>query len=139
MGYVQKRKQKIIEGDLRCKELSDYLEEIKAPRKVWINEDASGIVSQVTYDPSTNQLVGLVLPLDKNGMPIPFSFTPNYVDEIKNQMKDNSRSTLVYLILAQPLKDNSAPFILAIYGTDNKFKSNDVLQRWHHIKDQLSR
>lgn len=139
MSYVQKRKQKIIEGNLRCKELSDYLEEIKAPRKVWINEDASGIVSQVTYDPSTNQLVGLVLPLDKNGMPIPFSFTPNSVDEIKNQMKDNSRSTLVYLILAQPLKDNSAPFILAIYGTDNKFKSNDVLQRWHHIKDQLAR
>lgn len=54
-------------------------------------------------------------------------------------MKNNPRSTLVYLILAQPMKDNVEPFILQVFGTDNKFKTNDVLQRWQHTRDQLAR
>lgn len=129
---------KIVEGELRCKELAQYLDQINATKKVWLNEDGSGIVAQVTYDPSSNQLVGLVLPKDKNGMPIPFSFTPNSMSQINEQMKHNARSTLVYLILAQPMKDNAAPFILQIFGTDNKFKSSDVLLRWQHTRDQLA-
>lgn len=139
VSYVQKRKEKIVEGELRCKELSEYLDKIGAPREVWLSEDASGIVSHVAYDQSTNQLVGLVLPLDKNGMPVPFSFTPNSVDQINDHMKHNERSTLVYLILAQPMKENTAPFVLQVYGTNNKFKTNDVLQRWQHLNDQLTR
>lgn len=139
MSYIQKRKQKIVEGELRCEQLAEYLDQIKAPRKVWLSEDGSGIIAQVEYDPSTNQLVGLVLPNDKNGMPIPFTFTPNSISQIKDQMDHNARSTLVYLVLAQPMKDNAAPFILQVFGSDNKFKSNDVLQRWQHTRDQLSR
>lgn len=139
VSYIQKRKEKIVEGELRCKELSEYLNKIGAPKEVWINEDGSGIVSHVAYDQTTNQLVGLALPLDKNGMPVPFSFTPNSVGEINDQMKHNARSTLVYLILAQPIQSNAAPFILQVFGTNNKFKSNDVLQRWTHIRDQLAR
>lgn len=139
MSYIQRRKEKIVEGELRCKDLSEYLDKIGAPREVCLSEDASGIVSQVSYDKSTNQLIGLVLPLDKNGMPVSFSFTPNSVDQINDQMKRYERSTLVYLILAQPMKENASPFILLVYGTNNKFKSYDVLQRWQHIRDQLAR
>lgn len=139
MSYIHNRKQKIVEGELRCAQLLAYLDEIKAPRKVWLSEDASGIVAQVTYDPATNQLIGLVLPKDKNGMPMTFNFVPNSVSDINDQMTKNARSTLVYIVLAQPMKDNVSPFILQIYGEDNKFKSNDVLQRWNHTRDQLMR
>lgn len=139
MSYIQRRKQKIVEGELRCEALVKYLDDIKAQRKVWLSEDASGIVAQVTYDPSTNQLIGLVLPKNKNGMPTPFTFTPNSMSQINDQMTHNARSTLVYLVLAQPLKENAVPFILQIFGEDNKFKSNDVLQRWVHTRDQLAR
>lgn len=94
MSYIHQRKEKIIEGELRCSQLSEYLDKIGSPRKVWLSEDASGIIAQVTYDPKTNQLVGLTLPNDKNGMPILFSFVPNTLSEINNQMKTNPRSTL---------------------------------------------
>lgn len=114
------------------------MDKLKAPRQVHIEEDASGIVDKYSYDSSTNQIIGLVLPLDsKTGMPIPFTFTPQSVDEMEDFIK-NPKSTLVYLVLAQPIKENVPPFILQIYGIDNKFKSADVLQRWKHTKDQLA-
>lgn len=111
MSYIQQRKQQVNEGELRCCQLAEYLNQINAPKKVWLSEDASGIIAQVTYDPSKNQLIGLVLPNDKNGMPVQFSSTPNTMSEINDQMKQNNRSTLVYLILAQPIKENTSPFI----------------------------
>lgn len=106
------------------------MDKLKAPRQVHIEEDASGIVDKYSYDSSTNQIIGLVLPLDsKTGMPIPFTFTPQSVDEMEDFIK-KPKSTLVYFVLAQPIKENVPPFILQIYGIDNKFKSADVLQRW---------
>lgn len=138
--YINQDKEKIIEGELRVKQLAEYLEKLKAPRKVWISEDGSGIVAKVSYDSSSNQLVGLVLPIDKTtGMPIRFTFSPHTVEDINQQITQNSKSTLVYVILAQPIVDHVPPFILQVYGTDNKFTSENVLMRWQHIKDQLAR
>lgn len=130
----------MIEGELRCKELSEYLTNLNAPRKVWICEDASGIVKNISYDSATNQLVGLVLPINRNtGIPIAFTFTPQSIDDIKEQIDNNSKSTHLYIVLAQPLMDNVPPFILQAYGTDNTFTTWDVLNRWKHMKDQLAR
>lgn len=140
MDYIQKRKQHINEGEIRAEKLSEYLENLNVPKKVWLSEDATGIVSKVSYDAATNQLIGLVLPTDdKTGMPTPFTFTPQSAKEINDQIKGNPLSNLVYLVLAQPVSSNAPPFILLIFGTDNTFKSQDVLSRWRHIRDQLSR
>lgn len=139
MKYISKRKQNIVEGQLRCSELAVYLDKLNAPKKVWISEDASGLVSKVQYDAKTNQLVGLVLPLDSKGMPISYSFTPQSMVDIQKQIEENPKSTLVYLVLAQPLKDNTPPFILQCWGTDNTFKSIHVLLRWQHMKDELAK
>lgn len=120
--------------------MAEYLHILKAPKKVWISEDASGIVSTVSFDSRTNQLIGLVLPTNyRTGMPTPFSFTPQSLKEIEEQIKQNGKSSLVYIVLAQPLLDNTPPFILQIFGTDNRFKSRDILLRWKHTEDQLSR
>lgn len=138
--YIQKRKQSIVEGELRCEELVNYLDKLGAPKKVWLSEDGSGIISKVTYDAGSNQLIGLVLPINnKTGMPTVFSFAPQSVKEIEQQMKHYPESTLVYLILAQPILKKAPPFILQVFGTDNKFKTKDVLLRWRHTKDQLAR
>lgn len=113
---------------------------MKVPKKVWLQEDASGIVSTVSYDSHTSQLIGLVLPInDRTGMPISFSFSPQSLEEIEQQIKENEKATLVYVVLAQPLSDNVPPFIVQLYGTDNRFKSQDVLLRWRHTKDELLR
>lgn len=39
--------------------------------------------------------------------------------------------------MAQPLKENIPPFCLCIFGTNSEFTSNDVLNRWSFIKEQL--
>lgn len=107
--------------------------------EIWISEDGSGIISDVKYDSSTNQLVGLVLPTDlETGMPIPFSYTPNSLNEIRRQMQ-YPKSSLVYMVMAQPIKQNTPPFILQAHGTDNKFKTQDVIHRWNHTKNELSK
>lgn len=53
-------KEKILEGELRCESLLNYLEATKAPRKVFLSEDASGIVSKMVFDSRNNEIIGLV-------------------------------------------------------------------------------
>lgn len=140
VSYISKHKPKVIEGELRCKELVSYLNKINAPKQVWLSEDGSGIVQRVAYDSCTNQLVGLTLPLNKDtGMPTPFTFTPKTVSDIDSQIKNNSKSHLVYIVLAQPIKENTAPFILQVYGTDNTFTTSNTMKRWEHTRTELSK
>lgn len=140
MKYIQKRKLSIIEGELRCRELNDYLEKLNVPKKIWVSEDATGIVPKVTYDNSTSQLIGLLLPTnDKTGMPTLFTFVPQTVQDIDEHIKSNPLSNLVYMILAQPICVKAPPFILAIFGINNTFTTHEVLSRWRHMCDQLAR
>lgn len=140
MTYIGKKKQRIIEGELRCKELDTYLEKMNAPKEIWLSGDATSIVSKVSYDSVTSQLIGLVLPTcQRTGMPISFTFAPQTMKDIKQQIEQNPLSTHLYLVLAQPLRENVPPLILLAFGTDNTFKTSDVLNRLQHIKDQLAR
>lgn len=132
-------KDRIIEGQLRCKQLNTYLDEIKASKYVFLSEDASGIVKNISYDVNSNQLVGLVLPFNEsNGMPISFSFEAKSAEDMEKYLK-LSQSTLVYIIVAQPLQVGASPFILQMFGTDNTFETSDVLRRWAYIIEELKR
>lgn len=139
MNRIHTQKERIIEGELRCKELALYLEKTNSPKTIFLSEDGSGIVKKIVYDSHSNQLIGLVLPVDaKNGMPITYTFKAESAELIKKHLQQ-SQSHLVYVVVAQPLKENTAPFILQIYGTDNRFKTEDVLKRWIHTEKELKR
>lgn len=128
----------IIEGELRCQKLVKYLKKTNSPKSVFLSEDGSGIVKKIVYDSRSNQLVGLVLPLNEsNGMPKLFSFEAKSAADIEEYIK-LPKSYLVYMICAQPLKRNVPPFILQIYGTDNKFDTDSVLKRWRHTISELN-
>lgn len=71
---IDNSKFRVNEGELRCEELSVYLEHLKTVKTVWLAEDATAIVPKLNYDPKTNQIVGLLLPLNKNGCPTTFRF-----------------------------------------------------------------
>lgn len=125
--HIQNDKTTIVEGELRCRELAEHLERVKAPKYVFLSEDASGLVKNVVYDPKTNQLIGLVLPINsENGMPRKFSFIATSETMI-NQLMQMKQSSLLYVVIAQPLYENSEPFILQLFGTDNTFKKDDVI------------
>lgn len=139
VGYINEHKPRIIEGELRCKQLKRFLEVLEVPLRVWLSEDASGIVSKIEFDPQTNQMIGIVLPMDSStGMPTAFTYLARNAEEIELNMRQN-KSTLVYVVMAQPLVKNVPPFILQLFGTNNKFKTSQVLQRWKHTINALNR
>lgn len=139
MNYLHGKKLRIIEGTLRCNDLKEFLHKVGASTYVWLSEDGSGVNQKITYDVSSNKLVGLTLPLSEiSGMPITSSFVASSLNEIEKHMK-NQPSTLVYLIIAQPIKSNSPPFVLQIFGSNNKFSTEDVINRWKYTKEELKK
>lgn len=66
---------RVVEGQLRCSELVKYIEDHKTRKIIWLSEDATAIIPTVKYDPRTNQLVGILQPIDKNGCPIPLRYS----------------------------------------------------------------
>lgn len=130
MHLIHSDKERIVEGKLRSKELADHLKRTNSSNAVFLSEDASGVVKKIVYDAFSNQLIGIVLPFDeKTGKPKIFSFTAESPESIRKYI-DSPQSTLVYIIVAQPLNRHSPPFILQIFGTNNTFKTDDVLNRW---------
>lgn len=138
VSHMHIDKKKIIEGSLRCEELKQHLTQSGSKMAVFLSEDASGVVKRVVYDPKTNELVGIVLPLKRDGMPRTFSFTPDSAQEIEELLKLD-QSNLVYIVIAHPLASNAPAFILQIFGTNNKFSKDDVLQRWTTTVKELDR
>lgn len=139
MNYINRDKAEIIEGELRCAELADYLKNMDAPMVVWFSEDASGIVPRVSYHSPSSQLVGLVLPTEPTtGMPISRSFKPQKATEVAQQMTQ-PKSTLVYIVMAQPIMDGVPPFIFQLFGTNNTFTTQDVQRRWNHTLSELDK
>lgn len=139
MRSINQNKSKIIEGELRIKELNHYLDTMNLKKCVWIAEDATAIVTKVEFDPNSNQMIGIVLPTNAaTGMPIPFSYLASTEDEIYKNMKCN-KSSNVYVVMAQPIAKNVPAFVLQLFGSDNRFTTRNVLLRWQHTRAELER
>lgn len=124
----------MIEGKLRANELLQYLKDRDLPLRVSLSEDATRIIATVQYDPETNQLVGFPLPLDNNGMPIPFSYMAR---NVKEHYQSKLPSSNAYVQMAQPLSRSVPPFCLLTFLTDNKFTGEPVLSRWNFTTQTL--
>lgn len=107
------------------------------PYKVWISQDATRCTGKVQYNSKTNELVGLVLPTNKNSMPIANSFQADSLEDIVTHHEQNSLSSLLYVYMAQPLAKDSPAFCICIFGTDNKFFTEDALKRLRCIISRL--
>lgn len=130
MKYIDEKKNQPVEGELRCEELNHYLEKLKVPKIVWLSEDGSGIIQKAVFDVKTNQIVGPLLPINSStGMPKTRSFIARTITDIEKFMKLDL-SNLVYIVMAQPILSKSAPFILQIFGINNKFTAQNVMDRW---------
>lgn len=130
--FLRDNGQYFVEGKMRTHALLLYLKSRNLPLRVSLSEDATRITAKISYDPITNQLVGFAIPLDENGMPIPFSFPARNVREIQQHFSNSANfvSSSVYVQMAQPLDPNAAPFCLMMYLIDNKFTAYNTLKRW---------
>jgi len=120
----------IKEGEFRFKALKKYLQRRGSPLVVFLSEDGTRINGRILYHSSTNQLVGFVLGLDSNGVPIGASYPATSAKVMAKYFREAEISNNAYVIMAQPLSSGDAPFCLSIFGTNNRFKSSDVLKRW---------
>lgn len=115
------------------------MDSLSLEKYVWLSEDATAIVTKVDFDPKSNQMIGLVLPTNsETGMPIPFTYMASSEGEIHKNMKVN-KSTNVYVVMAQPIIKNAPAFVLQLFGSDNKFTTQNVLFRWKHTRAELER
>jgi hypothetical protein len=73
------------------------------PLIVATSEDATRIVSRVEFDPTTNQLVGLVAPLNDNGLPIKHHFPAEKASAIVEYFKRFPKANNAIVIMVQSL------------------------------------
>ncbi|KAK3928931.1 putative UDP-N-acetylglucosamine--peptide N-acetylglucosaminyltransferase SEC [Frankliniella fusca] len=128
----------IIEGKWRFTELKEFLVKRNFPLVIWVSEDGTRVNGRIQYDVKTNQIVGFVPSLDTNGLPVIQSFPATSASVIKSYFENCTVSSNAYAIMAQPLAQNAPTFCLALWGTDNRFKSTDVLARWRWMVQAAS-
>lgn len=121
--------QKISEGCFRFMELRKFLDDRDLPLYVWLSEDGTRITGRIEYDNEDNKLVGFVLPL-KNGCPKMDTFVVTSVKSVLDAFKTATKSKYAYCIMAQPSVPSSPSFCVSIFGTDNCFSFEDVINRW---------
>ena len=97
-----------------------------------IGEDATRVTSKVEYDSNTNRLVGFVLPLNKEGLPLTDSFLATSFESIE-AFATGTKANYAFTYMVQPLSEGAPSFCLACIGTDNRFDAVVVLNRWSHI------
>jgi hypothetical protein len=69
-----------------------------------------------------------------NGCPLTNAFIASSAKTIAQYFNSESIANNAYVIMAKPLKDIAAPFCLSIYGTNNWFSNEDVMNRWEFMK-----
>lgn len=67
-----------------------------------------------------------------------YTSTARDVEEIKKYM-EYDKSTLVYIVMATSLTEGVPPFVLQMFGTDNRFNSQNVVQRWDYTTEALKK
>ncbi len=98
------------------------------------------MIPKVNYDSRSNSFVGFTLPL-KNGFPCCQFYSTDSLDELESWHNQMEKSSLLNIHVIQALSSRNqitlSPFLLAAYGTDNRYKAYDVLSRWSRIFDVL--
>ncbi|CAG9820705.1 unnamed protein product [Phaedon cochleariae] len=126
----------IEEGIVRVEKLKEYLLKRKCPLKVFISEDQTALIKGVRYDSTTNRLIGFVSPLCENtGFPKCDKFYVHSARDIEKAFSEENLVANAYVFMAQPMVDGIPAFTLATFGSDNKFTSRNVLQRWQFIEE----
>lgn len=98
-------------------------------RAVYMNEDATACIKRVEWLSKSNQCVGFVAPLNENGLPHKDYFPATSMHTVSEYFKKNPKAGYLYAIVATPLTTKAAPFVLGLFGSDNKFTHEEVAKR----------
>lgn len=102
-------------------------------------EDCTAIIPNVNYDTTSNTFIGFALPLDNNGFPITDSYSTDSLAQLESWCSDVNKAKQLNIHVVQSLSPSlhhPPSYLLAAYGTDNRYTSKDVLRRWSSIFQQ---
>lgn len=117
-----------------------YLSSRSLPLIISLSEDATRIVDRIQYDSRTNQIIRFVPPINAiNGLPVPYTYRARNTAEIAEHFVDDCAvASFLNVIMAQPVTSRAVPpFCLLLFGSDNKYSSDDVSHRWRFITNEL--
>ena len=130
----------MVEGKFRLEELKEHISSNQLSLNVFLSCDATKITTSLKYSSKTNTILGLVLPLCQyTGHPIPNYFKFNTTQEVQKFIEAHAMAENANVIVAKSLNHNSVSFIVGLWGTDNKFKSESVIQQWRKLRIDLKR
>ena len=136
---LNKNSNPVFEGVFRFEELKEFLIAHNLPMKVCVSEDGTRIQEKFLFDPASNQIVGPVLPLSDNGVPIGRSFPATSAAMVASHLKNGEAASTAYAIMAQPLQKGAPSFCLALFGTNNCFTAEHCFRRWNFISSELAK
>lgn len=116
-----------------------HLNSFNAEKLVSIGEDATRVIARVEYDCESNKLIGFVLPCDENGLPIREAFTATTFESIEDAFRTGAIAKYAFAYMVQPLSQNVPAFCLCCLGSDNKFDTTLVLNRWKYIFNECNK
>ena len=130
----------ILEVQFRFDEMSTYFTS-HASSFAFAAEDTTGVIVKVVYDTKSNSFIGFNTPLDQ-GRPVTCRYKTNSYSELEQWFLKEQKSTLIYVHTLQPLsRDDSVriptPFLLSAYGVNGKFTSDDILNRWLWMYEEV--
>ncbi|KAK4876265.1 hypothetical protein RN001_012687 [Aquatica leii] len=108
-------------------QLKQFLVQGNLPLKIFVSEDQIAVIQTIQYEPKINEMVGFVSPLNpETGFPERGRFVVNTLTDIQRAFNEET------------LQDTAPSFCICVYGSDNKFSAEDVLNRWQYLKKQDS-
>ena len=73
---------------------------------------------------------------------MPIVFISDQISQRKIEHHFNEKRTAslyIYVIMVQPIAEHTGPFSLSLFGTNNKFTSEDIIARWKFIFKELAK
>lgn len=135
---INSLKSHLSEGQFNYDNIRDYFNLNKSTIG-FCAEDCTTVVPKLTYDTKSNTFIGFSLPLDNNGIPVNNLYSTTSFTRFEKWCDEQLLAKSLSACLIQPLSssvNNIPPYVLAAYGTDNKFISSNVIARWLHIFEE---
>lgn len=132
-----RKKSSMAEGQFRFDFIKTQLEQKGEPLFVIASEDDTKISERLRYNYSTDEVLGLQLPL-VGGIPVCGSFKFTTFSAVQRYVEANPLSSYAKLITIRSLAPNSTVYHLVIYGTNGSDNFADVIARWEFVARELS-
>lgn len=138
-SMLSSSKHKVIEGEFQYSRFLQTVEPLGC-KYAFCGEDSTAVIPKVVYDSDLDSFVGFVLPL-KNGIPSCRFYSTTSLAELELWHNQVEKSSLLNIHVLQGLTSKNqvpcAPFLLAAYGTNNKYNASDIISRWSRTFDVL--